>query len=140
MGTNPMKDELITKRVKQLAIMEANGLSREEKLREIYGLDINTASESDIHAADCCMSRDRKTPGYEAAWKEEMKSWDFSDYQLARSVFRKAMKQDKDQWLAMNSAVNALSHASKRIFADEAAAITVKIEGSMPEIGSPDDD
>ena len=39
----------------------------------------------------------------------------------------------------MNSAVNALSNASKRIFADESTAITVKIEGNIPEIGSPDD-
>jgi hypothetical protein len=49
------------------------------------------------------------------------------------------MKQDKDGWLAMNSAVNALNNASKRLFQDEERAIHVKVEG-MPEIGSPDDD
>ena len=49
------------------------------------------------------------------------------------------MKQDKDQWLAVNSANSAISHASKRLFADEQTSVVVKIEGSMPEIGSPDD-
>ena len=86
------------------------------------------------------MSRWRKTPMFEAAWKEEQRSWDFSDYSLARAVFRKAMKQDKDAWLAMNSAVNALSQANKRLFRDEDSTVTVKIEGNIPEIGSPDDE
>ena len=140
MGTNPMNDELINKRIMKLAVMEANCYSREEKLRDIYGVDINTASKQDIHNADCCMSRDRKSPMYERAWKEEQKSWDFSDYSLARKVFRKNMKQEKDPWLALNSAINALSNAGKRIFRDEDSTVVVKIEGNIPEIGSPDDD
>ena len=140
MGTNPMHDDLINKRIMQLAVMDANDCSREQKLHDIYGLDMDKATEAEIHAADCCMYRDRKSPLYEKAWKEEMRSWDFSDYRLARQVFRKAMKQDKDPWLAVNSANSAISHAGKRLFADEATAITVKIEGSMPDIGSPDDD
>lgn len=140
MGKNPLQDELITKRVMQLAVMEANCCSREEKLRDIYGIDINTATKQDIHNADCCMSRDRKSPMYEKAWKEEQRSWDFSDYSLARKVFRANMRQEKDPWLALNSAINALSNAGKRIFRDEDSTVTVKIEGNLPEIGSPDDD
>lgn len=139
MGTNPMQDELITKRIMQFAVMEANDCSREDKLRDLFGLDINKSDSKEIHNADACMSRWRKTPEYEQAWKAEMRTWDFSDYRLARQVFRKAMKQDKDPWLAVNSANSAISHAGKRLFADEATAITVKIEGSMPDIGSPDD-
>lgn len=140
MGTNPMQDELINKRIMQLAVMDANDCSREEKLKDIYGLDVKTASPEDIHKADCCMYRDRKSPLYEKAWKEEMRSWDFSDYRLARSVFRKAMKQDKDQWLAVNSANSALAQASKRLFKDEETAVVVRFEGQMPEIGTPDDE
>ena len=140
MGTNPMQDELINKRTMQLAVMDANDCSREEKLKDIYGLDVKTASPEDIHKADCCMYRDRKSPLYEKAWKEEMRSWDFSDYRLARSVFRKAMKQDKDQWLAVNSANSALAQASKRLFKDEETAVVVRFEGQMPEIGTPDDE
>ena len=140
MGTNPMQDELINKRIMQLAVMEANDCTNEEKLRDIYGLDVATATKEQIHAAHCCMSRDRKSPLYEKAWKEEMRSWDFSDYRLARQVFRKAMKQDKDQWLAVNSANSALAQASKRLFRDEDTAVVVRFEGQMPEIGNPDAD
>lgn len=139
MGRNPMQDDLMIKQIKQLAVMEANNCSREEKLKDIFGIDVKTGDPRDIHNADCTMSRWRKTPQFETAWKEEQRSWDFSDYSLARSVFRKAMKQDKDQWLAVNSAVNALSQANKRLFRDEDNAVTIKFEGSMPEIGSPDD-
>ena len=139
MGKNPLQDDLINKRVMQLAVMEANCCSRKDKLKDIYGIDIDTASKQDIHNADCCMSRDRKSPMYEKAWKEEQRSWDFSDYSLARKVFRQNMRQKNDPWLAMNSAVNAISNAGKRIFHDEDKEITVRIEG-LPDIGSPDDD
>ena len=140
MGRNPMQDELMTKQIKQFAVMEANNCTREQKLKDLFGLDIEKDDPKEIHNADACMSRWRKTPMFEAAWKEEQRSWDFSDYSLARAVFRKAMKQDKDAWLAMNSAVNALSQANKRLFRDEDSTVTVKIEGSIPEIGSPDDE
>ena len=140
MGTNPMQDELVKKKIQQFAVMEANDCTREDKLRDLFGLDLATGDPKEIHNADACMSRWRKTPQFEQAWKEEMRTWDFSDYRLARQVFRKAMKQDKDPWLAVNSANSAISHAGKRLFADEATAITVKIEGSMPDIGSPDAD
>lgn len=140
MGRNPMQDELMIKQIKQLAVMEANNCSHEQKLKDIFGLDQATGDPKEIHNADATMSRWRKTPMFEAAWKEEQRSWDFSDYSLARAVFRKAMKQDKDAWLAMNSAVNALSQANKRLFRDEDSTVTVKIEGNIPEIGSPDDE
>ena len=140
MGRNPMQDELATKKMQQFAVMEANDCTREEKLRDLFGLDINKSDPKEIHNADACMSRWRKTPEYEQAWKAEMRTWDFSDYRLARSVFRKAMKQDKDQWLAVNSANSALAQASKRLFRDEETAVVVRFEGQMPEIGTPDDE
>ena len=140
MGRNPMQDELMIKQIKQLAVMEANDCSHKDKLMDIFGIDIDTADKRDIHNAEATMSRWRKTPQFESAWKEEMRSWDFSDYRLARSVFRKAMKQEKDQWLAVNSANSALAQASKRLFRDEDTAVVVRFEGQMPEIGNPDAD
>ena len=139
MAGNKFNEEMASKRVAMLAYMDANECSREQKLKDIFGVDINTATEREINNCDSCMSRWRKLPSFAEAWKEAMRQWDFSDYTLARSVFRKGMRQDKDAWLAMNSAVNALSHASKRIFHDEDSTITVQVEG-MPEIGSPDQD
>ena len=123
-----------------LAVMEANDIPRKQKIMDIFGVDIDNATDREINNCDVQMSRWRKLPEFAEAWKEAMREWDFSDYQLARSVFRKGMRQDKDQWLAMNSAVNALSHASKRIFHDEDSTVTVQIQGNMPEIGSPDQD
>lgn len=139
MGANKVPDDKLTRRIKMLAVMEANSASRAEKLEKIFGIDMATATEKEIHNADASMCRWRKHPLFDQAWKEEARRWDYEDYILAREVFRKGMKQEKDGWLAMNSAVNALSNANKRLFHDEDSAVTVKIEG-LPEIGSPDDD
>ena len=132
-------DDKLTRRIAKLAVMEANSASRADKLKEIFGVDLATATPREINNCDATMSRWRKHPMFDQAWKEEARRWDYEDYILAREVFRKGMKQDKDGWLAMNSAVNALSNANKRLFHDEDSAVTVKIEG-LPEIGSPDEE
>ena len=139
MGYNRMPKDKLTKKVDMLARMEANGASREEKLREVFGVDIHTATEREINNCDVQMCRWRKHPMFDQAWKDEARRWDYEDYRLAREVFRAGMKQQaQEPWLAMNSAVNAINQAGKRLFHDEDQAITVKIEG-MPELGSPDD-
>ena len=139
MGANKTPQDKLTRNIAKLAVMEANSASREEKHREIFGVDIHTATDREINNCDVQMCRWRKHPMFDQAWKEEARRWDYEDYIMAREVFRKGMKQDKDGWLAMNSAVNALSNANKRLFHDEDQAVTVKIEG-LPDIGSPDDD
>jgi hypothetical protein len=118
--------------------MEANDATREEKLKEIFGIDMATATAREINNADATMSRWRRHPAYDIAWKEEQRTWDFRDYAKAKIVLRNGMKQKSDPWLAMNSAVNTLSTATKRIYHDEDSEYTVKIEG-MPELGTPDD-
>jgi hypothetical protein len=137
MGANKLPKDKLTKNIDMLARMEANGASRAERMEKIFGLDVNTATDRELNNADSCMSRWRKHPMFDQAWKDEARKWDYEDYVLAREVFRKGMKQDKDGWLAMNSAVNALSSAGKRLFHDEDTAVTVKIEG-LPDLGSPD--
>ena len=139
MGAAKIPQDKLTRRIAKLAVMEANSASRADKLREIFGVDMDTATAREINNCDASMSRWRKHPMFDQAWKEEARRWDYEDYILARDVFRKGMRQERDGWLAMNSAVNALSTASKRLFHDEDAAVTVKIEG-LPDIGSPDED
>jgi len=139
MGANKIPDDKLTRNIAKLAVMEANSASRADKLKEIFGVDMETATEKEIHNADAAMSRWRKHPMFDQAWKEEQKRWCYEDFTLAMSVFRRGMKQDKDGWLAMNSAVNVLSNANKRLFHDEDSAVTVKIEG-LPDIGSPDEE
>ncbi len=139
MGADKIPKDKMTRGIHKLAVMEANRMSREDKLREIFGVDIKTATPREINNADATMCRWRKHPLFDQVWKEEARRWDYEDYVLAREVFRKGMRQEKDGWLAMNSAVNALSNANKRLFHDEETAVTVKIEG-LPDIGSPDEE
>ena len=105
-------------------------------MREIFGIDMKTATARDINNADASMSRWRKHPLYDQIWKEELKSQNYGDFSEALRVLRKGM-QSKDGWLAMQSAINLISNATKRIYAGEESAITVKIEG-MPDLGTPD--
>ena len=138
MPGNKVPSDKLTRQIDQLARMEANGASREEKLREIFGVDINTASYREINNCDAKMCRWRKHPMFDQAWKDEARKWDYEDYLLAREVFRKGMKsQDDNPWLAMNSAVNAINQAGKRLFHDEDQTVHVEISG-MPELGTPD--
>lgn len=136
---NKVPDDKLTRNIAKLAVMEANGASREDKLREIFGIDIHTATYREINNCDAKMCRWRKHPQFDKAWKEEARRWDYEDYALAREIFRKGMRQEKDGWLAMNSAVNAINNAGKRLFHDEDSVVSVKIEG-LPEIGTPEED
>ena len=138
MGYNRIPKDKLPVKIDQLARMEANMVSREQRMKEIFGIDLATAPEKDIHNADATMSRWRRHPLFDQAWKDEVRSQEYADYSEARRVLRQGMRQS-DGWLAMNSAVNVLSNANKRLFHDEDTAVTVKIEG-LPEIGSPDDE
>jgi len=139
MGANKIPKDKLTRDIDKLARMEANGASRAEKIKELFGVDIETADPRKINNCDVTMCRWRKHPLFDQAWKDEARRWDYEDYRLAREVFRSGMKQQQEQpWLAMNSAVNAINQAGKRLFHDEDTAVTVRIEG-MPELGSPDD-
>lgn len=138
MGYNRIPKDKLPVKIDQLARMEANMVSREQRMKELFGIDLATASEKDIHNADSAMCRWRKHPLFDQAWKDEVRSQEYADYSEARKVLRQGMRQS-DGWLAMNSAVNVLSNANKRLFHDEDTAVTVKIEG-LPDIGSPDDE
>ena len=122
--------------IKQFIEMEAMDCSREEKLKELFG--ITDPADPGIHAADCKMSRWRKHPLYDQVWRETIARMDYIDYSKSRTTLRKAMKDyDKDSWLAMQAAVNVLATAGKRIYGAEESTVHVQVSG-MPEIGSPD--
>ena len=119
--------------------MEANLCSREEKMRELFGIDLHTATAREINNADATMCRWRKHPLYDEVWKDELAQQDYGDYSTARRVLRDGMRQTDDRWLAMNSAIQVIANGNKRIFRDEQNTVNVKIEG-MPDLGSPDDE
>lgn len=115
--------------------MEANLCTREEKLRELFGIT-DWKNDPGTKAADDKMYRWRKHPMYDEIWKDELAQQDYADYSEARRVLRNGMKS-KDGWLAMNSAVNVISNGNKRIFKDDDQSINIRVE-SMPDIGTPD--
>ena len=118
--------------------MEANGYSTDEIILEMFGKKRSDDPKA-YHAIECTLSRWRKHKRYEEVWKEEVRKQDFRDYTNARKVLRKSMNNEKDGWLAMQSAVNVMNSSGKRIYADEDSAVTVRIEG-MPDLGTPDQD
>ena len=130
------KSENLTTEQDRFVRMEANGYNGTEIIQIMWGL---TRQDEGFHAAEQKLSRWRQHPKYEEVWKDEVRKQDYGDYSEARKTLRRTMRNEKDQWLAMNSAVNIINQSGKRIFGAEDNAITVKIEGSMPDIGSPDE-
>lgn len=118
--------------------MAANGYSTPEIIKEIWGL-VEADDQKKYHSYECTLSRWRKHPKYEEVWRDEVKKYDFSDYSKARRTLRRGLDDEKDKWLALQSAINIINQAGGRIFRDENNTVTVKIEG-LPEIGAPDGD
>lgn len=116
--------------------MEANGMISPEIILALWGLKREDDPKK-YHAYECRLSDWRKHPKYEEVWKDEVRRQDYGDYTAARKVLRRSMNQEKDGWLAMQSAVNVLNNSGKRIYAGEDSAVTVRIEG-MPDLGTPD--
>lgn len=128
------KEEL-TVQQDQFVRMEANGYSSPDIIKAIWGI---SKGEEGYHSAECKLSRWRKHPKYTETWMDEVRKNDFGDYVKARATLRRSM-DDSDKWLAMQSAVNVMSTAGKRIYGQEDNTVHVQIEG-MPDIGSPEED
>jgi len=139
MGKEKIPLDKVPVKLDKFIRMEANSCTREEKLRVIFGIDMRTATARQINNADATMCRWRKHPLYDAIWKDEISRQDYSDIAESLQTIRKHMRQDKDGWLSMNSAVNLLSQSSKRVYRAEENTVNVQITG-LPELGSPDDD
>lgn len=118
--------------------MAANGYSTPEIVEELWGIT-RASDPNGYHACECKLSRWRDHPKYEECWRDEVKKYDFSDYSKARRTLRRGLDDEKDKWLALQSAINIINQAGGRIFRDENNTVTVKIEG-LPEIGAPDVD
>ena len=119
----------------QFVRMEANGLSSPDIIKALWNLN---PDDPGFHSMECKLSRWRKHPKYIETWMDEVKQHDFGDYVKARKTLRRSM-DDPDKWLAMQSAVNVMNTAGKRIFGNEENMITVKVEG-LPDIGTPETD
>lgn len=116
--------------------MEANGYSTPEIILALFGMK-EADDPGKYHSMECKLSRWRKHPRYTEVWMDEVRQHDFGDYIKARKTLRRSMDDD-DKWLAMQSAVNVMNTAGKRIFGNEDNTVTVRIESGMPDLGSPD--
>jgi len=117
--------------------MSAQGCSRKEIIKTIFGMDIETAPENEVHNIDNKMSRWRKLPEFETIWKDEVRSILYGCTSEAIQTIRKQMRE-KDDWLQNKAANDLLNYSKQQIYGDEEKTVHVQIDG-LPEIGSPDD-
>ena len=139
MGYNRIPKDKVPVLLDRFIRMEANMVSREVKLKELFGIDVHTASAREINNADVKMCRWRNHPLYDTIWKDELAKQDYGDYTEAREILRKSMRQGKDGWLALNSAIQIINNGNRKLFNEDSNKISVEITG-MPDIGSPDQD
>ena len=117
--------------------MAARGCSRKEILLEAFGVDLDTATEKEIHSADCKMSRLRKRPEYMEIWKDEIKHILVGATADAVKVLKGQIHDEKQPWLANKAANDVINHGKSMIFGEEERAVNVRVTG-MPDLGSPD--
>lgn len=118
--------------------MSAQGKGRQEILKAIFGLDIETSPDNEIHNADNKMSRWRKLPEFEQIWKDEVRQILYGCTAEAVQVIKGQLRSDQG-WLQNKAANDLLNYGKGQIYGDEERTVHVQIEG-LPDIGSPDDD
>ena len=117
--------------------MSARAENRKDILRDVFGLDADTATQAEIHAADCKMSRWRSLPEYESIWKDEIKKVLIAYSGEAMKVIGQQMRSKDIPWLQNKAANDLLQYGKGQIYGEEDRAVHIKIEG-MPDLGSPD--
>lgn len=117
--------------------MSAQGRTRTEILKEVFGIDVQTADPKEISSADMKMYRWRRRPEFDSIWKDEVKKILYGCTAEAIQVIKGQMR-DEVAWLQNKAANDLLNYGKQQIYGDEEKAVHVKIEG-MPDLGSPDD-
>ena len=117
---------------------EARGASRQELLREFFGIeDIKTAEYKQVNAADQQMHRWRQHPEYDAIWKDEVRKMLYGTTGEALRVIRSQLRDAEKPWLANKAANDVLNYGKSQIFGDEERTINVQVSG-LPDLGEPD--
>jgi hypothetical protein len=134
----PKSIQPLTSDQERFVRMSAQGCTRKEILEKVFGIDLETAEENVIHAADSKMSRWRKHPDFEATWKDEVKQILYGCTAEAVQVIKGQLRSDQG-WLQNKAANDLLNYGKAQIYGDEERTVHVQIEG-LPDIGSPDDE
>ena len=135
----PKARQPMTGDMEKFVRLSAQGKTRTEILKEVFGLDIETSPDNEIHNADNKMSRWSKHPDFEATWKDEVKQILYGCTAEAVQVIKGQLKQKDVPWLQNKAANDLLNYGKGQIYGDEERTVHVQIEG-LPDIGSPDDD
>lgn len=117
--------------------MEARGEGRPEIMRQVFGLDVNTSPQNELHNADCQMSRWRQYPCYEATWKAEVNRVLRSVTGEAIKVIKGQLKDDKLPWLQNKAANDLLNYGRSQLMGEDEKTVNIRFDG-MPELGSPE--
>ena len=134
----PKHRQPLTAQQEKFIRLSAQGKTRPEIFKEVFGLDITATPDNVISATDMKMSRWRKLPEFESIWKDEVKSILLGCTSEAIQVIKGQLREDLP-WLRNKAANDLLNYGKSQIYGDEERAVHVKIEG-MPDIGSPDDE
>lgn len=133
----PKKKQPLTGDQEKFVRMSAQGKTRPEILQAVFGLDIATSPENEIHAADAKMCRWRKHPDFESTWKDEVKQILYGCTAEAVQVIKGQLRSDQG-WLQNKAANDLLNYGKSQIYGDEERTVHVQIDG-MPDIGSPEE-
>lgn len=133
-----MAQEMSVKQEKFIR-MKAQGKSRAEILKEIFNLDMETASEREIRNADNRMCDWKKHPEYERVWKSEIRDVLLGITGEAVQVIAGQLNKTELPWLQNKAANDILNYGKQQIYGNEENEVTIRIEG-MPELGMPDGD
>ena len=137
-NTMPRNRTPLTGQQEMFIRMSAQAKSREEILKAVFDLDLNTDDLKTIHNADCKMSRWRKLPEFESIWKDEVKQILYGCTAEAVQVIKGQLRSDMG-WLQNKAANDLLNYGKQQIYGDEERTVHVQIEG-LPEIGSPEEE
>lgn len=135
----PKHKQPLTAKQELFIRLSAQGKTRPEILKEVYGIDIDTADYRTVNNADVQMCRWRKLPDFERVWKDEVKSILYGCTSEAIKVIRGQMAAGDVPWLQNKAANDLLNYGKGQIYGDEERTVHVQVEG-LPEIGSPDDE
>ena len=120
--------------------MSAQGKSRPEILKAVFDIDVKTAEKKEIASADMKMCRWRRHPDFERVWKDEVKTILYGCTAEAIQVIKEQLKRGDIAWLQNKAANDLLNYGKNQIYGEEDRTVHVQIEGSLPDIGSPDEE
>ena len=137
--TMPKAKQPLTADQELFVRMSAQGCSRPEILKAVFGIDLDTTPANEVKNADNKMSRWRKHPDFEAVWKDEVKNILYGCTAEAVKVIKGQLRNKDVPWLQNKAANDLLNYGKGQIYGDEERTVHVQIEG-LPDIGSPDDE